>query len=357
MTNSGPEAGWYPDPTVPGTERWWDGYEWSDAVRAVPPPEPAPPAPTPLAPAAPQPAGMYGAPNAPGGPGVPAGPGAPPGVPGPPPALGGAVGGPQKSSGGCGTVAILVVVIGIVVLGIIGLASFLLLARAAEDAIDEVETALEEATEVTSVGSEPDEPDQAADIDADSAGGDSAAAESGDVLSCTRVDPETVVLEVVNSSSEISNYAITVGYFDDSGTRLADEPKFVNNLRPGERSIEEHFSFEEQGTVCEVLNVDRFDSLSLAGDISEVSECVIGSEPDFAGDFTGTLTAMNDTADTSDYVVDVAFFDADGIRRGTGSSFIEAVRPGESAPGDIFSTVDFAAGYTCEVVAVSRTAS
>jgi len=26
-------AGWYPNPENPSTERWWDGYQWSDATR------------------------------------------------------------------------------------------------------------------------------------------------------------------------------------------------------------------------------------------------------------------------------------------------------------------------------------
>lgn len=25
-----PPAGWYPDPTAPGQQRWWDGQQWSD---------------------------------------------------------------------------------------------------------------------------------------------------------------------------------------------------------------------------------------------------------------------------------------------------------------------------------------
>lgn len=29
-------AGWYPDPKMPGTQRYWDGTEWSDHVAPAP---------------------------------------------------------------------------------------------------------------------------------------------------------------------------------------------------------------------------------------------------------------------------------------------------------------------------------
>lgn len=32
MTENQP-ANWYPDPSSPGMERWWDGEQWSDRVR------------------------------------------------------------------------------------------------------------------------------------------------------------------------------------------------------------------------------------------------------------------------------------------------------------------------------------
>ncbi len=42
-------AGWYPDPTAPGTERYWDGTAWTDHSRPIsvapPAPPPAPPSP------------------------------------------------------------------------------------------------------------------------------------------------------------------------------------------------------------------------------------------------------------------------------------------------------------------------
>lgn len=39
--------GWYPNPEDPLTERWWDGYRWTDATRPASPPAPPPPPPTP----------------------------------------------------------------------------------------------------------------------------------------------------------------------------------------------------------------------------------------------------------------------------------------------------------------------
>jgi hypothetical protein len=30
--------GWYPDPSRPGTLRWWDGNQWSDQFAPAPPP-------------------------------------------------------------------------------------------------------------------------------------------------------------------------------------------------------------------------------------------------------------------------------------------------------------------------------
>lgn len=41
-----PAAGWYPDPAGPGSQRWWDGVQWSQTTRplvAAPPPLPTVP--------------------------------------------------------------------------------------------------------------------------------------------------------------------------------------------------------------------------------------------------------------------------------------------------------------------------
>lgn len=51
-----PPASWYPDPAGTPSQRWWDGAQWSDHLRAIPaPPVVAPPAPpAPPAPVVPQ---------------------------------------------------------------------------------------------------------------------------------------------------------------------------------------------------------------------------------------------------------------------------------------------------------------
>ena len=178
-----------------------------------------------------------------------------------------------------------------------------------------------------------------------------------DVVSCERTDPQTIVLEVVNNSSDTSSYVITVGFFDNAGNRLADEPMFLNYLRPGERAIEEQFTFDEQGTVCEVLAVDRFAAGSGVADLAQASACEIGADPDALGSIEASLSVTNDSSETSDFAVDVVFVDPDGIRRGSGATYIQAVRSGETAPGEIFTILDHDAGYSCDIVSVTRLAS
>ncbi len=144
-----------------------------------------------------------------------------------------------------------------------------------------------------------------------------------------------------------------MAFFDDAGARVADESAFIDNVLPGDHVIEEAYMFEEVGSTCEVIDIDRTDVLGDPALFAEVSACVTG-EPDFADDITGSISVTNGATVSMDYSVTVGFYDGSGIRRGTGSAFIETVRPGESAPSDVFTTVDYAADLTCEVVGVDR---
>lgn len=43
---SSPAPGWYPDPTGPLQNRWWDGTAWTEHTQPLPPPAPHTAAPT-----------------------------------------------------------------------------------------------------------------------------------------------------------------------------------------------------------------------------------------------------------------------------------------------------------------------
>ncbi len=319
-------AGWYADANQPGTERWWDGQSWTDHVRPMGAP---PPPPT----AVYEPQATMGGLGAPGQAATPA---------------------PRRGSGCFGIASgVMVGIIAAVVIlvgGCVALVAGGL--NAANDELTSVTTSVQQ-TE-TEIDAEND-----ADTTADSAPQDDASGgeEIDDVVSCDRKDAETIVLELVNNSPKTSSYILTIGFFDEAGTRLADESTFVNYLRPGERMIEEQFMFEEQGTSCEVLDAERFAAESIESELAEVSACEIGDSPDVLGSIQASVSATNATPETSDYSIDVAFVDADGVRRGIGSAYVESVRSGETAPTDIFTVLDYAEGYSCEVVAVTRNAS
>ncbi len=356
MSGAGnPPAGWYPDPTQSGSERWWDGVAWGQQTRM--PPVSAPMVAPPAAPSAPAPA---------------------PAMANSLPPTPGATGSPKPKSGclGLSSAAMLAMIAGLGLVALLAGGVFLgLLAGKDENTVEATKTtapgsettsssgsgdATSETTTPSDTGSEgQSDGESGGEIEDGSGEGTSGLTGDGsdDVVSCTRIDEDTIILQMVNNGDETSSYWLTVGFFDEAGTRLADESSFVNFLRPGERSIEEHFVFEEAGTVCEVLDVDRFPGVSSAEELADAGECVIAAEPDSFDDFAASLSVTNSTATTSDYSVEVAFVDPDGIRRGTGSVYIEAVRAAETAPGDIFSSTDFVEGYSCQIVGVTRTDS
>ncbi len=332
MTDNTGQAppGWYADTTQPGTERWWDGQAWTDHVRpaaVAPPPPPPPPAADPFSSYQPSTEGHQG-------------------VVGPPQV--------QSNKGsGCFGIAtgVMVGIVAAVVLLVGGCVVVIASGfEAANEELADVATTIV-ATQTTIEG------DGLAGSDtADGAVTPGGATGDGldDVVSCVRADPQTIVLDVVNNTAETTSYVLTVGFFDEAGNRLADEPMFLNHLRPGERAIEEQFTFDEQGTVCEVLDVDRFPAGTDAADMAQASACEMGSGPDVLGAIEASLSVTNSASETSDFTVDVAFVDGDGVRRGSGATYIEAVRAGETAPGDVFTVLDHSDGYTCEVVAVTR---
>lgn len=259
----------------------------------------------------------------------------------------------KPKRGGIGKVFIMFGVF-VLLLGSCGFAVVVLAAAGDGDEIPQAFSA-EDTTTTLIDDADQDAVDPAADAEGEAdreiVGGD----EADDYVSCAFAGEDEVTIEVVNQSPKTSTYWLTVGFFE-GGERLGDEVAFINSLRPGERSIEEHFMFDRLGSECEVIEVERFASESDEGEMAEVSACEVGGA-DVLGDITASLSATNGTPGASDYAIDVAFVDETGTRVGHGSAFIEAVRPGETAPSDVLTTLDARDGLVCEVVSVDRTTS
>ncbi len=184
--------------------------------------------------------------------------------------------------------------------------------------------------------------------------------EAADFVGCTRLADDLFdyfALEVVNQSSKTSTYWLDVVFYDSSGARVADSSlNLISHVRPNERAIETSIaSFDAEWETCDMLDLDRFAAESDPSEMAEVT-CEITGE-DFVGDVEATATATNSSSEDSDYDITVAFVNSDQVRIGTSSAYITRVRPGETAPSDIFTTSEYADDLVCEVVGVERTAS
>lgn len=301
----------------------------------------------------PGPAGPYGAPQANpyGAPGFPPGGGGPSplgfqGGPGPVPP-----GAPRKSRAG------LWIALGVAALLLVGGGIAAALAAGGDDTAAGSTTTAPGATTSTAAGGVT----QTSLIGPGSSvtdGGGFFFGEDGlsDVASCTRVDDEKVEIDLTNRSSKVVDYFLTVVLEDTPGQRVADTTAYIEAVRPNEHVVEKTYIFEDKGSTCQVIQAQRTETTVDAGLVADVSACAVG-EPDILGDVSATLTVTNSASANSDYSVTVSFLDSQGIRRGTGYAVIEAVRPGENAPGDVFTTVPADGVYTCDVVAVNRTPS
>ncbi|MGH1504078.1 MAG: hypothetical protein ACRBI6_11020 [Acidimicrobiales bacterium] len=352
-----------------------------DAPGSFPPPG-APPAPAPDPAAAPDAgfgppsaappmtpppgAAPMGAPAPMAAPGAPGGPGAP-GFPAPDP----------SATGGSGDDSKKLLMIGAAVLAavvLLGGAAFAVLGGGDDEAAETVEaitgddestettaasgsdtteaTETTETTEPSDAGSESTETTQAGDGSTPPPVAEGARV-GAEGISCAPRPDELMQLVATNSTSDIVDYWLTVAFFDDAGNRIADEAAWLDSIRPGETIVEDQFTFEEGWTTCEVIDAD-VSSVDLDPTLlADVSACTVEGA-DFAGDVSGSVSVTNSGDAAGDYVVDVALIDPSGQRRGTGTIYIDQVRPGETAPGDLFTWVDHEPGFTCEVVTAIR---
>ncbi len=183
-------------------------------------------------------------------------------------------------------------------------------------------------------------------------GGASNPADLAGIESCTRIDAENLEVSMVNVSDATASYLLTVAYLDADGARVGDDNVYVSSLRPNERSIERSYVFNDAGVGCEVIDVDRFDRNGTEG-LGDISACTI-RPPNAFGYIEADVVATNSGSSDVDYTIEVALVDGDNIRRGYGTAYIERTRVGETAPGEIYTTVAYDETYRCEVVAVTR---
>lgn len=176
-----------------------------------------------------------------------------------------------------------------------------------------------------------------------------------DVSSCSWTD-DRVTVTLINNSSKTSTYWVTTAYLDAEGRRVADEIHFVNAVRPNETAFEVGPTLERATPTCEVIDVQRWAEESDPIEMNEIGTCEMEA-PDIFGHATAGLTATNGSSKISDYAITVAFVNGVGFRVGSGTALIDSVRPGEAAPGDVFSFAAPEGIVRCDVVAVERTAS
>lgn len=183
------------------------------------------------------------------------------------------------------------------------------------------------------------------------AGADASPALAG-INSCTRIDDQTLAIDMTNVSDETASYLMTVIYTDDAGVRVGDDTAYISSLRPDERTLEAVYVFSDAGTGCEVIDMERYARNGTDG-LADISTCTVRA-PEEASFLEADIAVTNSGAATSDYTVEVALVDPDGVRKGWGTAYVEKAPVGEAVAGEIYTTVPYDETYQCEVVAVTR---
>lgn len=107
-------------------------------------------------------------------------------------------------------------------------------------------------------------------------------------------------------------------------------------------------------TTSNVLSQQAPSASPAANDVS-ISKC--GLDPTL-NDPTATLTVVNHSSKTSDYVITVAFDSPDGSQFDTGDADVQTLAPGQTGSATASSLKDGApSNITCKVTQVDRTAS
>jgi len=173
-----------------------------------------------------------------------------------------------------------------------------------------------------------------------------------DVGSCRVSGENSVVVEVANGSTEQTSFHIEVNFLNSAGDPVGTERVFVNFLRPGETSREEHFVADaDGGTACAIGTVDRYPAASQF-DVTEATCEIAGL--DVAGNIETRHIATNGSSAPSDYLITAAVV-REGIRVGLSTAAVEGVELGMSvSETSLSSAAGPAEGATCETVHIEK---
>lgn len=89
-----------------------------------------------------------------------------------------------------------------------------------------------------------------------------------------------------------------------------------------------------------------------ADEVDDVTDLECGT--DAAGDLRATFAVENDSSDRSNYVITIAFEDADGNQLDTASAFVNALESGQRTETEAITFTDAPDGFTCRVTDVER---
>jgi hypothetical protein len=222
-------------------------------------------------------------------------------------------------------------------------------------------TEAEEPT-TTSEGSGEDEDEEEID---QGLGSQDASSDVGEPT-CERDDLDTTTgsVTVTNTSSETSDYWITIVLESADGSEQLDTTyATVDRLEPDqttEASIDFYDPYVE-GSVCRITEVERtasgdsqgFGSQDASDDVGE-PECT----EDSFGDTGGFVTVTNTSSEESDYVISVVVESPDGkTQLDSTTASVQRLEPDQRADAKLVFFEEYQADSVCRVTEVSRTAS
>lgn len=161
------------------------------------------------------------------------------------------------------------------------------------------------------------------------------------------------VIDLINESSVLADFLLTIALHDGAGATVSQQPAEIYALRPGERTIEHVVVQEPGGVECTVVEMSRLPIEVTATLPAEVASCEI-TGPTASGEIAATISIANSGEETIDVLVDLAFADPSGLRRGTGLAIADGLDPGATVRVDVDTFVPSTPELLCQVVGVTR---